>query len=390
MRRSASCRRIGRLTIPLLVTALALLLAACGEQASTDEAGLPGTSDEAVPFLLQPGEVVTSQGSQAAGLYLPVFLVAVVIFILVEGLLLLAILRFRRKPTDTELPEQVHGHHRLEIVWTAIPALIVTLMFVGSMVVLTNVEARSDEPAVTVDVTAYTFGWTFDYQDRGITVSGADPADPPEMVLPVGQPVRFRLHAVPQAPDGPPPVIHSFYVPAFFFKRDVIPGRVNEFEVTIEKPGTYGGQCAEFCGLGHGTMYFSVRAVSPDEFDAWVAERGGPSESLSPPAASPAAGVVLEIASTAEKPIAYATSSLEATAGQTVTVRYHNDTNRPHNVAFFDGPDATGTKFAWTEVVVGPGVTAETTFTAPETPGSYLFRCDIHPLQMTGVLTVLP
>jgi cytochrome c oxidase subunit 2 len=83
----------------------------------------------------------------------------------------------------------------------------------------------------------------------------------------VGEPVLIRLTAA--------DVIHSWYVPSFFFKRDAIPGRVNEFELTIEKPGVYGGQCAEFCGLAHGDMYFSVNAVTADEYDAWVAEQTG-------------------------------------------------------------------------------------------------------------------
>jgi cytochrome c oxidase subunit 2 len=87
------------------------------------------------------------------------------------------------------------------------------------------------------------------------------------MVLPVNESILFRLTAA--------DVIHSFYVPAFFFKLDAIPGRTNQFEVTIEKPGVYGGQCAEFCGLAHSDMFFSVRAVEPSEYEAWVTELGG-------------------------------------------------------------------------------------------------------------------
>src|SRR5690348_5791386 len=82
------------------------------------------------------------------------------------------------------------------------------------------------------------------------------------MVLPINERVRIRLHAQ--------DVIHSFYVPAFFYKKDAVPGRINEFDVTIEKPGTYGGQCAEFCGLSHADMYFTVRAVERAEYDAWL------------------------------------------------------------------------------------------------------------------------
>ena len=98
-------------------------------------------------------------------------------------------------------------------------------MFVVSMNVLNTVEARSDEPGVTVDVTGFQWQWTFDYPDSGLSFTGAG-EEGPEMVLPVDEPVRIRLHAT--------DVIHSFYVPAVLHKKDVVPGRTNEFEVTVE------------------------------------------------------------------------------------------------------------------------------------------------------------
>jgi cytochrome c oxidase subunit 2 len=150
----------------------------------------------------------------------------------------------------------------------------VTVLFVGSTAVLTSVEAQSDEPDVVVDVVAQQFGWSFTYEDSGIVAYGrtappstSDPAPPGlEVVLPVDKSIRFRLTAK--------DVIHSFYVPAFFYKMDAIPGRINEFELTIERPGIYGGQCAEFCGLLHGQMFFSIHAVSPETYEAWVASGG--------------------------------------------------------------------------------------------------------------------
>jgi cytochrome c oxidase subunit 2 len=89
------------------------------------------------------------------------------------------------------------------------------------------------------------------------------PDDPPEAVLPTGGPVRVVLTS--------PDVIHSFYVPEFLFKRDAIPGRTTSFDLTIERPGIYRGRCAEFCGLDHWRMRFTIRAVSPTEFEAWLA-----------------------------------------------------------------------------------------------------------------------
>ena len=274
-----------------MVPAAGLVLAACGQQANNNP-----TSDSAGPSLFGetangigfPHDVVTTEGIASAGLYLPIFLIAVAIFVLIEGLLLFMAWRFRRKDGDDEMPTQVHGNNKLEIIWTAIPALVVTALFVGSVVVLADVESTSEDPAVVVDVEGFQFGWTFKYMDpavydpgtdkygeTGIIVpfspalaSAAEPAPvQQEALLPVDVPIRFRLNSL--------DVIHSFYVPAFFFKRDVIPGRTNEFEITIEEPGVYGGQCAEFCGLSHGRMFFTIRAVEQAEYDAWVAEQTG-------------------------------------------------------------------------------------------------------------------
>ena len=274
-----------------MVPVAGLVLAACGQQANNNP-----TSDSLGPSLFGetangigfPHDVVTTEGIASAGLYLPIFLIAVAIFVLIEGLLLFMAWRFRRKDGDSEMPAQVHGNNKLEIIWTAIPALVVTVLFVGSVMVLAEVESTSDDPAVVVDVEGFQFGWTFKYMDpavydpttdkygeTGIIVpfspalpSAEEPAPvKQEAVLPVDVPIRFRLNSL--------DVIHSFYVPAFFFKRDVIPGRTNEFEITIEEPGVYGGQCAEFCGVSHGRMFFTIRAVEQAEYDAWVAEQTG-------------------------------------------------------------------------------------------------------------------
>ena len=272
----------GRLAKLATIPVLGAILAACTEQANSNPTGddkapnLFGQTDNGFGF---PHEVVTTEGIASAGLYLPIFLIAVVIFIIVEGLLLWSILRYRKRSKGDDLPQQTHGNNLLELVWTAIPMVTVFVLFVVSTNVLVNdVEARSDNHGAVVNVNAFQFGWTFDYQDptslddetgsyvsTGVTKTGGGREAAPEMVLPVDEPVLIRLTAL--------DVIHSWYVPAFFFKRDAIPGRTNEFEFTVETPGVYGGQCAEFCGLAHGDMFFSVNAVEPAEYEAWVAQR---------------------------------------------------------------------------------------------------------------------
>lgn len=413
----------GRLAKLAAVPIVALVLAACTGQVNHNPTGdaagptLFGETSNGVGF---PHEVVTTQGIEAAGLYLPVFILAVGVFILIEGLLLFVTWRFRRKDGDTELPVQTHGNNRLEFLWTAIPALIVTGMFIVSTMVLTNVQATTADPDVVVDVEAFRFGWKFDY-DNGVQVAGGGREGAPEMVLPVDESIRFRLHAA--------DVIHSFYVPSFFFKRDAIPGRTNQFELTIEEPGVYGGQCAEFCGLAHSDMYFSVRAVEPAEYEAWVNEQGGslpapnvldtdvadteealdeaqvdtveqgsetegadasPAAEASPAAAASQAGVTLEIEAGVDDKIAFSTSILEAPAGQAVTVELTNDSNVPHDIAFYAGPDADAPQIAASENIEGPGTSTSVSFTTPDSPGDYFFRCELHPLQMTGTLTITP
>ena len=284
MRIPAVGGRLGRLAKLAPVLVVGLLLAACGVQPNdnpTGDAGDPGLF--AFDGDMFPHEVVTAEGARSASLYLPIFLVAVVIFLLIEGLLLFMVWRFRHKGKDGELPKQTHGNNKLEVLWTLIPLVTVAVLFVASMIVLMDVESTSDDPDVTVEVTAFQFGWRFDYPEYpGVMVVGSGSGEgAPEMVVPVNESIRYVLKSIAgpgQDPAdieaGEPPsggVIHSFYVPSFFFKRDIIPGRVTEFEVTIEKPGTYGGQCAEFCGLAHSDMYFSVRAVERAEFDAWIA-----------------------------------------------------------------------------------------------------------------------
>lgn len=288
----------GRLAKLGTVPIVAMVLAACTEQANTNPTG-----DDAAPNLFGetangigfPHEVVTTEGIAAAGLYLPIFLIAVFIFVLIEGLLIYMALRYRRRSKGDDLPQQVHGSNRLEIIWTVIPAIVVAVLFIGSTIVLLDIESESDNPAVVVDVTGFRYGWIFDYMEpgsfdeetsgydpTGVQVTGGGRENAPVMVLPVGEPVRFRVTAA--------DVIHSFYVPAFFFKRDAIPGRVNEFEVTIEKPGIYGGQCAEFCGLAHGDMFFSVDAREPAEYEAWFTAQldGAPATADAEPESEPA------------------------------------------------------------------------------------------------------
>jgi cytochrome c oxidase subunit 2 len=207
----------------------------------------------------------TSQARQIAWLYQLFMIIAAVVFLVVWGLLTWSVLRYRagrRRGADTDaLPHQTRGNSLVELTWTAIPAATIAVLFAVTVVVLGSVQSRSAQPAVEIRVEGFRWGWSFSYAREGVVVTGSG-IPGPEAVVPAGEPLLFTVSAS--------DVIHSFYVPSFLAKYDAIPGRDQQFEVTIEQPGSYGGQCAEFCGLLHSQMPFTVRAVTPADYATWV------------------------------------------------------------------------------------------------------------------------
>ena len=208
---------------------------------------------------------VTEQGQEVNALYTIFFWVAAAVFAITAGLIGWSIVRYRAKPGDNQLPKQFNENVKLEIVWFAIPQIIVIALFALSAFTLTDVNDRKAAPAATVRVTGYQWGWRFQYQGTDVEVVGT-PQDPAEVVVPTGD-VAFILTSV--------DVVHSFYVPKFLFKRDTIPGRDTRVDVTISEEGTFEGVCAEFCGLLHDRMTFSITSVAPSEFDGWLETAGG-------------------------------------------------------------------------------------------------------------------
>ena len=209
----------------------------------------------------------TSEARQVAQLYGTFVLIAVMVAIVVLGLAIFAILRYRAGPGDDELPPQVHGNLKLEAIWTGIPLLTIVGLLVLTVVVLGSFDAAVRANAtVDVRVTAFRWGWRFTYPNDGVVVEGIGSAGP-ELYVPVGENVHVSLTGE--------DVIHSFYVPRFLFKKDAVPGRENSFAFTVDEAGRYGGQCAEFCGIYHSKMPFTVVAVPRAEYDAWVATHRG-------------------------------------------------------------------------------------------------------------------
>jgi cytochrome c oxidase subunit II len=208
-------------------------------------------------------EPVTSQGAEVDTLYSIFFWVAAGVFTITAGLIGWSIIRYRAKPGDEELPPQFHQNVKLEIIWFAIPQVIVIVLFVLSAFALDEVNEQKADPDATVRVTAFQWGWRFEYEGAGVEVVGT-PQERAEVVVPTGD-VAFIL--------GSADVVHSFYVPQFLIKRDMFPGRDTRIDVTLDEPGEFAGVCTEFCGLLHDQMTFTIVAMEPSAFARWLEER---------------------------------------------------------------------------------------------------------------------
>jgi cytochrome c oxidase subunit II len=230
----------------LLAAALAVALAGC----ELPTFGAPDAKSE--------------QGESVLSLWQGFFLTGLAVGLLVWGLLIFVLIRYRRRGDDDEVPDQRAFHIPLELTYTAIPVGIVAVLFGFSWVTVESVNDLQPDPATTVEVIGFQWSWQFVYPDEDVTVTG-EPGEPPELVLPVGERARLELVSA--------DVAHSFWTPDFLSKRDLIPGVDNEIEVTPTETGEYVGRCAEFCGLDHWRMSYSVRVVPADEYEAWLDEQ---------------------------------------------------------------------------------------------------------------------
>ncbi len=182
----------------------------------------------------------------------------------VVALILLPLILWRR--TNERFPPQFKGNNPLEITYTIIPLLLVIGLFVFSYRNERAVERLSPTPVLTLDVTAFRWSWRFHYGGlkQAVDVVGT-PEAPPRVLLPVGETARIDLESA--------DVAHSLWVPGFLFKRDAIPGVRNQFDVRPSKVGDYRGECAEFCGLDHALMTFTISVVPRAQFERWLASQ---------------------------------------------------------------------------------------------------------------------
>jgi cytochrome c oxidase subunit II len=195
-------------------------------------------------------------------LFTMIIWIGVVVFIFVEGLLLLTMWKYRSRPGQRE-PEHVHGNTTLEIAWTVIPALILAVIAVPTVSSIFRTEAPAPANALKVEVTGHQWWWEFRIPEYNVVTAN-------ELYLPLGRPVDFKL----ESHD----VIHSFWIPALAGKRDVIPNRVNHIWFTPDSmtESAFNGVCVEFCGTSHANMRFRAFVVKPEEFESWAKYQATP------------------------------------------------------------------------------------------------------------------
>ena len=234
-----------RLSALIFVGFITLLLAACNPSGPQSTFGPEGPVAE-----------------RQLSLFWIIFWLAVVVFILVEGVLLYMIFRFRRKPTDQGLPPQTHGNTKLEIIWTVVPAILLVIVAVPTYITIADQNSPPEDlPQLQVTVVAHQWWWEFDYPDLGVMTAN-------ELHVPVNTAVSLDLRSQ--------DVIHSFWIPKLAGKTDVIPNGGNTMWFVAREPDSYYGQCAELCGIAHAQMRFRVISQSQEDFDRWVRAQNAP------------------------------------------------------------------------------------------------------------------
>lgn len=328
-------------------------------------------------------DTISQSGDTVHHLWMVFLVASIVVFVGEAGAIIWFVFRFRlrRDQDPNEYPKQIHGHNRLEFAWTVLPAALLFTLVGMSLYTYEQINADPD-PALTVDVTAYQWQWSFAYADAdgkpyGVTQQAQSQTQGPILYLPVGEKIRFVITSS--------DVIHSMFVPAFFWKRDAVPGQTNFYTEVLDSDSaghTYPGACAELCGLNHSQMRFTVAPLTQARFQQWLTSQ----EAKQAKAAScTPSGTALSVTA---HDIHYSTSCLAAPAGQPFTITFRNqDSGVPHNVAIYATSSATKVLFRG-QIVTGTGTV---TYHVPALPaGTYYFRCDVHPTAMHGAFVVKP
>nr|WP_311836071.1 cytochrome c oxidase subunit II [Cellulomonas fimi] len=239
------------------MVALVALVSGCSAEAQRGY--LPGYED---------GEV-TNMTERITSLWVGSWIAALLVGLITWGLILWCVAVYRKRKDDETLPVQLRYHVPLEIMYVILPILMIGVLYYYTARDMSAILDRSEEPDITVQVIGKQWSWDFNYVDEDVYETGVqaqDVGEPgslervPTLYLPVGERVEFVLDSR--------DVIHSFWVPAFLYKLDMIPYKTNYFQIVPEREGVYVGKCAELCGEEHSSMLFNVAVVSREDFDA--------------------------------------------------------------------------------------------------------------------------
>lgn len=240
----------------------AVALSGCSEQ--VERGWLPGSSDAEV----------TNQTGRIADLWVGSWIAALIVGLITWGLMLWCVAVYRKRKSDDVLPVQLRYHVPLEIMYVILPIVMIGVLFYFTNRDMTEINDTSGEADVHVQAIGKQWSWDFNYLDDDVFDTGQHAQnvgttegvldDQITLYLPVGETVEFTLDSR--------DVIHSFWVPAFLYKLDMIPGKTNHFQVTPQQEGLYRGKCAELCGEEHSSMLFNVKVVSREEYDAHIDE----------------------------------------------------------------------------------------------------------------------
>lgn len=323
-------------------------------------------------------EPAADKGTDIEHAFRVLLFLSVPVFSFVMATLIYSLVRSSTFDYPDEDGPPIRGRGIVPVSWLAITSGLTLIMIVYPGIIgINDIFFKDKPPDLVVNVTGVQWAWLFEYPDQNVSTAG-------ELVLPVDRNVKFQVTSN--------DVTHSFWIPSFLMKIDAVPGQVTEIEVEPTRVGSFRDdplmrvQCAELCGLDHSQMVAPLTVMTGDEFDAWIREQQSkPTPSPSP---SPAAGV--QEVTVVGKDLKFDTNEITVEGGRQVDIIFDNQDNGiPHNWALYESQEAADNgeaSIVASEIETGP-VTQHVVFDPPE-PGTYFFRCDVHPTTMTGKLVV--